>query len=41
MLTVWDPDADTRIVPGDQAVFGVEPGRMFLFDPTSEAIAAV
>jgi hypothetical protein len=42
MLTVWDPDADTRIVPGDLVVFGVEPGRMFLFDPTTtEAIATV
>jgi ABC-type sugar transport system ATPase subunit len=35
-------DADTRIVPGDQVVFGVETGRMFLFDPTTtEAIATV
>ena len=35
-------DADSRVVPGDAVRFGVEPRKLFLFDPsTSEAIAIV
>ena len=35
-------DADSRVVPGDGVRFGVEPGKVFLFDPaTTEAIAIV
>jgi ABC-type sugar transport system ATPase subunit len=35
-------DADSRILAGEQVRFGVEPGRVYLFDPsTSKAIAIV
>jgi ABC-type sugar transport system ATPase subunit len=35
-------DADSRVVPGDAVRFGVEPKKLFLFDPsTSKAIAIV
>jgi ABC-type sugar transport system ATPase subunit len=35
-------DADSRVVPGDAIRFGVEPKKLFLFDPsTSKAIAIV
>jgi len=35
-------DADTRIVAGDEVRFGVEPGRVYLFDPsTTDALAVV
>ena len=35
-------DADSRVVAGDQVRFGVEPGRVYLFDPaTTAAIAKV
>ena len=35
-------DADSRVVPGDAVRFGAEPGKLFLFDPsTTKAIATV
>ena len=35
-------DADARVVPGDGVSFGVEPRKLYLFDPsTSRSIAIV
>jgi hypothetical protein len=28
--------ADVELAPGDSAMFGIEPGRLYLFDPETE-----